>query len=184
LAPFAIVVFSPFLSTDSSRPFQKWDLIFAHLHKELRLLLHELQVTPDEETDLIEVLSARLESVEQRSGIKTHFQVEGRGILPKAQEIAIYYLAQEALNNALKHAGADRIDVNIQSHLSYLSLVVTDNGCGFPTPQSGLVYLEKLTHTGMGLHNMVSRSMDMGGMLYLESTPGAGTTIRFEMENK
>jgi len=31
LAPFAIVVFSPFLSTDSSRPFQKWDLIFAHL---------------------------------------------------------------------------------------------------------------------------------------------------------
>jgi PAS domain S-box-containing protein len=152
-------------------------------HKELRLLLHGLQVTQDAETDLIAVLQTRMENVEKRAGIKTSFQVEGRETLPKAQEIGIYYLAQEALNNALKHAEADCIEVQIQKRLSYLSLVVTDNGRGFPIPQSGLIDVDKITTIGMGMHNMIARAKDLGGMLTLDSVPGTGTTLRFEMEN-
>ena len=153
-------------------------------HKELRLLLHELRVIPDAETDLIEVLRTRLENVEKRAGIQTHFQVEGRGILPKAQEIEIFYLAQEALNNALKHADAGRIDVHIQSRPSFLSLNVADNGCGFPMPQKGLIDMDKIAATGMGLPNMVARATQLGGTLILDSIPGAGTTIHFELKHR
>ncbi len=152
-------------------------------HKEMRLLLHELQVTPDEKTDLIAVLQSRLENVERRAGIEIEFQIDGRSNLSKPQEIGVYYIAQEALNNALKHAEAQCIGIYIQCRPAYLSLQVTDDGQGFPRSQTGRLDIETLSSPGMGLPNMAGRAAELGGALFLESAPGSGTTIKFEMES-
>jgi len=153
-----------------------------HAHKELRLLLHELQVVPDEQTDLLEILRTRLENVEQRVGVETHFYVEGRGALAKATEIEVYYIAQEALNNALRHADANQISISIQVTPAYLELQVSDNGCGFPSPLTGRIDLNKIQNYGMGLPNMVARTEKLAGVLGIESSPGDGTIVRLVVE--
>jgi len=153
-------------------------------HKELRLLLHELQVVPDEETDLFEILRTRLENVEQRVDVDTHLEVEGRWYIDKATEIEIYYIAQEALNNALRYANADQIKISIEGMPARVILQVSDNGQGFPSALSGQVNLDGIAQPGMGLPNMLFRAEKLSGILSIDSEPGEGTTVRLEAENQ
>ncbi len=79
---------------------------------------------------------------------------------------------KEALNNAVKHAGATEIIVRIEFNEPRLSISITDNGHGFDS-----------THApqGNGLKNMQRRMESVGGNVSLQSTPGAGTTVSFEV---
>jgi len=151
-------------------------------HKELRLLLHELQVVPDEETDLIDILRTRLENVEQRVGVATNLQVDGMWHVEKAVEIEIYYIAQEALNNALKHADVSEININILGTPARVEMLVTDNGGGFSNPLNGQIELEAMEGLGMGIPNMVSRAEKIGGNMHIVSNPGDGTEIHLIVE--
>lgn len=141
--------------------------------QEMRLLLYELQITPDEQIDLVELLEARLAAVESRMGIKTDFIVENRGMIPKDCEREIFFIVIEALNNAMRHSRADRVWVSITGTPYLVSVEVRDNGCGFDL--DGVV-------DGMGLRNMTERSVRMGGVLKIDSAPDAGTTIHFELD--
>lgn len=85
---------------------------------------------------------------------------------------SITLAVKEALNNAVKHSGATEIVVRIEFNDPRLSISITDNGHGFDAshpPQ------------GNGLRNMQRRMESVGGTASLESTPGAGTTVSFEV---
>lgn len=138
--------------------------------KEMRLLVHELRPSVLEEEELVGTLQRRLDAVEGRAGVKARLLVEGAFDLPTAVEEELYHIAQEALNNALKHAAATSVTVAIRAEDGWLVLEVQDDGRGFnPNTVS--------SYGGMGLINMRERAERLGGSLVVESTPGAGTRV-------
>ena len=142
---------------------------------DMRLLVFELRPSILEEAGLVGALQARLETVEARSGFQTAFQVEGERHLPSSVEAELYRVAQEALNNVIKHAQAKQVAVHLQFNEERLCLTIQDDGIGFDLEtarQSG----------GLGLHSMEERVQQIGGNLILETAPGKGTTLRIEVD--
>ncbi len=160
-----------------------------HALREIRLLIYELRPTELEEEGLLGALYRRLETVEQRAGIQTRLIVtdeagrpyplppDGRAAmvdfdrLPPPLEHGLYRLAQEALNNALKHSGATAVTIRVRLSGSTLSLEIEDNGRGIdadPLPRS----------RGFGLTGMKERARQLGGYLTIASSTTGGTTIR------
>ena len=86
-------------------------------------------------------------------------------------EIALYRIAQEALNNVVKHAHASNVAVLLDMRSDRASLIVEDDGAGFD--------LECPTgpRQRFGLNGMRERATLAGGTLELESVPGKGTTV-------
>ncbi len=139
-------------------------------HKEMRLLLYELRPSALTEEGLEGALRRRLESVENRIGIHGHISTAITVNLPAAVEGALFQVANEALNNSLRHAKADMINIDIQSRDTVIFMEINDNGAGFE--------LDSLDNgIGMGLANMRQRMAAIGGTFETRSVPGQGTTI-------
>jgi signal transduction histidine kinase len=143
--------------------------------KEMRLLVYELRPLAITQEGLVGVLRQRLDAVERRTGVQAQLQGEARLDLPRQVEEALYHIAQEALNNALKHAAATAVTVSIEASDGRIELKVVDNGAGFdPQAAAG--------KGGLGLTGMRERVEKMGGVLTILSVPGEGTTVKVELE--
>ncbi|MCB9104376.1 MAG: GAF domain-containing protein [Anaerolineales bacterium] len=146
--------------------------------REIRLLIFELRPPILEEQGLTAALQARLESVEGRSGLKTILDVADKppDRLPLDTEMGLYRIAQEALNNVLKHAQAQEVHVRLRQAPSDHKVVleIADDGQGFDATNG-------IGHGRLGLHTMRERAALLGGDLTITSQPGAGTTIRVEI---
>jgi len=144
--------------------------------KEMRLLVYELRPLALEEFTLTEALQQRLDTVERRAGVIVQLVVADDLIdLPDAIEETLYRIAQEALNNALQHAGSTavvvRIDVTGASPEQQVTLELSDNGAGFD--------VNKLDNQGgIGLSSMKERAENLGGDLTVHSSPGEGTQVK------
>ena len=103
-------------------------------------------------------------------------RVELDVVLTQPQELALYRIAQEVVNNAIKHAKASRMTVLLQQHASGVVLTVTDDGCGFDYAQAQLS-----SKVGLGLKSLAARASLLDASLHLESAPGRGTGVRVEM---
>lgn len=141
---------------------------------EMRYLVFELRPPDLEREGLAAALRARLESVEARAGIETTLQVEGNGRLPRQLEAGLYRIAQEALNNALKHAGADQVRLTLRLGTERVELEVADNGCGF-------VIDGAQQRGGLGLRGMYERAQELGGSLSIHSASDTGTRVALEV---
>lgn len=95
--------------------------------------------------------------------------------LTEARQEAVYRIAQEAMHNALRHAGARRIDVTMSVRNGSVVLQVSDDGVGFD-PASSRGAGRKL-----GVSSMRERAGASGGRLEVASRPGGGTTVRLEV---
>ena len=142
-------------------------------YKEMRLMLYELQAPWEKKhLSLQEALQARLRAVESRSQVETELIVEGFPQWPQEWEGNLFWIATEALNNALKHSRAEQVSIHLRNDGGLIVLEVIDNGIGF---DSASAYLG-----GMGLDNMAVRAAQIGGVLAVVSAPGEGTCIRLE----
>ena len=142
---------------------------------EMRLLIYELRPPVLEEEGLASALQARLEAVESRAGLETELHLAGEHSLDSQAEEALFRIAQEALNNVLKHAQARRVAVSLRQAEGAVTLEITDDGTGFdPTGarRSG----------GLGLRGMEERAAEIGARLEIESAAGSGTTVRVTRE--
>ncbi len=139
--------------------------------KEMRLLVYELRSLTLQERGLIRALEQRLDAVEKRAGIRASLTTEGALELPPLAEEALYRIAQEALNNALKHAVASAVSVRVVASNSRVEVEVADNGKGFDPDAVR-------DRGGMGLANMQERIEKLGGRLAILSSPGKGTKVR------
>jgi len=137
--------------------------------KEMRLLLYQLQPLALERGGLALALQQRFEQVEERLDIETVLEIESHISLSRQTEEILYRLASEALNNALKHADATRVEVRLAKQAEGVVLTISDNGRGFDPAQKS---------AGMGLANMDFRAEKAGGVLTIESAPGQGTVVR------
>jgi len=145
--------------------------------KEMRLLVYELRPPALENEGLVGALQHRLDAVEGRAGVQTQLLLTGSPELPVSVEEGLYYIAQEALNNALKHAAATQVTIRLTSDDHEVTLVIEDNGIGFD-PQS------LSNHAGMGLVNMQERADKLGGTLTLDTATGRGTRVNLRLTLK
>lgn len=139
--------------------------------KEMRLLIHELRPPALGEVGLVGALQKRLDAVEGRVGIDARVFMDDFVELAPSQEEDLYRIANEALNNTLKHGHATRVVVRIWTKESEVNLEVTDNGVGFDMSQAKKC-------GGMGLAFMGERAKNLGGMLSIRSAPRAGAVVR------
>jgi len=136
------------------------------------VLLFERRPSPLADHGLGAALRARLATVESRSGLAAEVRVDEMIRLPAHVESDLYRVAQEALNNVLKHAHASRVTVVLEVADGRVRLEITDDGDGFRTAEPG---------GGLGLTGMRERAEQLGGALCLESAPGAGTRVVVEV---
>jgi signal transduction histidine kinase len=87
--------------------------------------------------------------------------------------MALFHVAQEALNNVAKHAKASSVSVSLRPGTGGTILEVSDNGVGFDAGSSG-----DYAGAHHGMRNMRDRARSAGGVLEYESSPGNGTTVR------
>lgn len=147
--------------------------------KEMRLLVHRLRPSVLAEKGLVYAIQHRLNAVEGRAGIISRFDYEVDLTLSPAMEEAIYYITQEALNNALKHAKASEVTVLLLGDENgKLELQIVDNGRGFDPSLASKT-------GGLGLISMKERADMLGGMVTCTSVVGQGTTLlaQFDLSN-
>ncbi len=139
--------------------------------REMRLLIFQLSPLALDKGGLAGALQKRLDAVEARGGMKVDLQVEGTEALTPRVRQELYQVAQEALNNALKHARAQSVRVLLTFGEQDTRLEVHDDGIGFTSEAAD-------RSGGVGLRSMRERAQAIGAALDLESSPGAGTTVR------
>ncbi len=138
--------------------------------KEMRLLLYEMRLAPPDAIHWLEMLRVRLEAVEGRADIQWTLAAPDPPPWPLAWEPDLYAICMEALNNALKHAGANRVSIQARGGADWLWLQIEDDGCGFdPTRQPV---------GGIGMQSMRERASQLGGRLQVTSQPGQGTQVQ------
>jgi len=118
---------------------------------------------------LDEGLTAALEDLARSATVPVELEATGDRAPPEVEAVA-YFIACEALTNAVKHASPSRVTVRTARTDGILRLVVADDGIGGAAPASG-----------SGLAGMVDRVAAQGGTLALESPPGVGTRIAVEL---
>jgi signal transduction histidine kinase len=145
--------------------------------KEMRLLVYELRPPELKQEGIIRALRQRLEAVEGRAGVEARVVVDAEefGRLPRAVELGLYRIAQEALNNALKHAAATSVAVYLRKKDSRVKLEIVDDGLGFQPK-------DVRNRGGMGLESIVQRAEGFGGTAIIRSAPGEGTNVKVTVD--
>jgi len=145
--------------------------------REMRLLIFELRPSVVEMQGLVPALRARLEAVEERAGMQVETNIDENLDLSDKVQDGLYRIAQEALNNALKHAKANQIKLVLSGTLSWVTMEISDDGMGF-------VPDEAIEGGGLGLDGIIERAELLNGKLIIDSKPGRGTRIKIEVPNE
>jgi nitrate/nitrite-specific signal transduction histidine kinase/PAS domain-containing protein len=139
---------------------------------EMRTLLLELRPATLTETSLDDLLQQLAAAVIGRSRLQVEVNVEGKAPVPPDTQVALYRIAQEALNNIVKHAGATSVTIGLRLAPDCVDLVVADDGRGFDPAT--------VSASSLGLGIMRERAATIGADLQIESRVGEGTTVKVQ----
>lgn len=154
---------------------QRLQLTAQQALSEMRNLLLQLRPVPLRQGGLSQALREHIGRVSVQDGPTISLIISGDERLINGQERGLYRIAQEALSNAIRHANATRIEVELKVMPERLRLEIRDDGCGF-NPRD---CMEPGRH--LGLRCMAERAAEMHGKLILESRPDAGTTVAVDV---
>ena len=132
-----------------------------------------------ENLGLIPSLQALVDDVAGTAGLQIQFFSSGIAErFGREKELALYRIAQESINNVVKHAQARRVHVNLISQEGLASLSIEDDGVGFAYSEEA----HMLWRGGpLGLHIMRERAIQFGGELTIDSRPGQGVHVLAEI---
>jgi len=136
---------------------------------EMRTLLLELRPSALIDVPLGDLVRQLADAVTGRTLLPIALAVEGHRPLPPDVNIAMYRVAQEALNNIVKHAKAQRVDITLRQAVEGVELRIRDDGVGFDP--AGI----PADHFGLRIIRERAESMD--AVLRITSRPGQGTEI-------
>ncbi len=122
---------------------------------------------------LHKAIRAEIEKLEQASKIEVKLRIQGDPIFIDCEkELVLFRIFQEGFNNILKHAGATKVDLELNYETENLIAKIEDNGVGF-------IYDPGRPHEKVhsGILNMISRAKTIGSELFLDSVLGRGTKI-------
>ncbi len=139
-----------------------------------RLFIQGLRPPALDHLGLVPAITGLVDSLKER-GAEVEFEVRGEARrLTPYEELALFRIAQEALNNAWRHSDASRVRVQLVFGADKVRLNVQDNGSGFEVPEQ----VEDLVAKGrLGLIGMRERARALGGVVQVQSAPGKGTTV-------
>lgn len=140
---------------------------------ELLSLARQLRPTALDDLGLAAAIGGQVEQL-GRGEIAARLEVEGDfSDLGDDQQLVVYRVAQEALNNAARHSEAQQVEVRLRRETDGgVVLEVGDDGRGFAFDES---------QRGLGIGGMRERALLVGAELTIESRPGAGTTVRLDV---
>ena len=146
---------------------------------EMRRVAHSMMPESLLKFGLVDAVNDFCEGISQSGKLKVHFLAIGTENmkLEQSEEITIYRIIQELLNNTLKHADATEAQVQIAKTEELLSITVEDNGKGFDSSQ-----LNK--NKGIGISNIENRVAYLNGKLEVRSELGKGTSTSIEIIQK
>ncbi len=142
---------------------------------EMRSLIFELRPAELETEGLAAALRKHIEVLRRLHEQEIELRVDGDQRLPPDVEKGLLRIAQEALGNALRHAGAQHVQIELEAREPRVLLRIEDDGRGFDP-------VEAATRSRrLGLTSMRERAEALGGTLTIESAPGRGSTISVEV---
>ena len=137
--------------------------------EELRALITELRPATLDQLGLIVALEDLAERISSTSEVELSTDLSlSEGRVDSELETVVYRLAQEALNNAVKHAEARVVTLQVAERSGRLDVLISDDGKGFDPTEK---------HDGFGVVGMRERIELVDGELEIESRPGAGTRV-------
>jgi signal transduction histidine kinase len=143
--------------------------------EELRGLIFELRPASLEEEGLAATLRKQVDMLERVHGRAIELRITGAAKAEPEAAGEVLRIAQQALDNALRHADAERIELRLQARDGRLTVTVADDGVGFDPDAPGL------RSRRLGLTSMEERARALGGTLAVVSRPGEGTTVTLEL---
>ena len=147
--------------------------------QDLRNLARSMSTTYITEMGLLRSVEYEVEMIRKSGAFLPLLHVEGQvSKIDSQQELIVFRILQELINNIIKHAAAKKVDIRIVFTEELLNITVIDNGKGFDTTQ--------LTYTGnsafgLGLRNIKNRAQLIGADFSISSIPGTGTTANIRL---
>jgi signal transduction histidine kinase len=148
--------------------------------REIRDLLFDLRplVLEAENGGLVAALNHFLARFQAGPGPKLHLRADYAERLSHNQELTVFAIVQEAVNNVLKHAGAQNCWIDIREYPEKLVVIIRDDGAGFDVKQ---VQDDYQSRGSWGLLNMLERAELIDAKLNIASQPGKGTITSLEV---
>jgi PAS domain S-box-containing protein len=137
---------------------------------EMRNLLVTLRPSALIESDFSDLLRQLSDAFTGRSGVPVQLEIVGDCDLPPEVKVAFYRIAQESLNNIVKHAHASHCSIEMHCKDDDFTLVITDDGVGFD--------IKKISPESLGVGIMQERAGKIGAELDIQSQIETGTEIR------
>ena len=139
--------------------------------QEVRAIAQNLRPYQIDQFGLTKAIASMVNQLAESSGIEFNCDLEPiDDALPAGLDIGFYRIAQECVNNVVKHSQARRATLQVRRNARTVNLTVTDEGCGFAPNPSG-------PPSGIGLRNIVERARAMRGDANIHSSPGRGTRV-------
>jgi two-component system sensor histidine kinase NreB len=128
-----------------------------------------------EDAGLVAALRAHARSIRDGAGMDVRIDADGAvdGLLRSDARLVVYRIVQEAVSNALRHAGTDTVLIRLHVEDGIVIAEITDEGRGFRKERGG--------GAGLGLLGMQERATMVGGRISIESEEGKGTLVRVEV---
>lgn len=138
--------------------------------KEMRTLLMELQPTALLEFTIGTLLEQLAETVMSQTEVKIETKIQGDLFLPDNVQVSFYRIAQECLNNIVKHSRATEATIFFSCQPQQVVLQIQDNGCGFDDRTKKI--------NSLGLRIIQERAKMIGASVTIDSQPGEGSQIK------
>jgi len=147
---------------------------FQNILSELKIILYDLKPPMLEEMGLSQALSSLVNKVSEEGSIKGSLNSFGfnERLNPK-MEITLYRIAQEALNNIIKHSRAKEFSINLIRKDGLIKMIINDDGIGFHLPDKG--------RQGYGLLNISERVESFKGIFKMDTSENNGTMLVIEL---
>lgn len=144
--------------------------IISHTLDKSRTIAHNLLPPVLSKFGLTTAIEELCEEFSTNSNIKIDHYLEDIHLDNKMYDLHIFRIVQELINNSLKHGESTEISIALTEHVTHFTLKYSDNGLGFDTSN-----LDK--KAGIGLDNLKSRALIIGGDINIESKPQEGMTF-------
>jgi signal transduction histidine kinase len=166
-----------FFDTDHARAKAQIGILYETANtalREMRALIFELRPANLEQEGLATVLTKHARLIGDRYGLKIEVDIRGQRRLPLHIEKALFRVAQEALNNVVKHAQASEVSIILGSHENWVKMVIEDNGMGIPEGE--------MRPNTLGLTSMRERVEQLSGTIeWTTGKEGIGTAVRVKV---
>ena len=142
---------------------------------EMRTLLLEMRPESLQRADIKSLLTQLADAFIGRVRVPVSVDIQGDCELTHEVKLVFYRVAQEALNNIAKHAGARQVDVHLECQPGQMSLMIKDDGLGFDPATIATEHL--------GIAIMRERANSIGATFIIESQVGQGTTVELDWKS-